>query len=296
MTDVDQRHVAAVRRALGRWSSRPLRDLPWRATRDPWAVLVSEVMLQQTQAARVVEPWERFMARFPTPASCAAAGPGATVRAWDGLGYNRRALFVQRAAAELVTRFGGEVPCDLAALLSLPGVGAYTARAVLVFAFEQPVAVVDTNVGRVLARALAGRPLTPAEAQTMADRLVPRRAPWRHNQAMLDLGARHCTAREPDCAECPLRRVCCWRRRGHDRPDPAVGSAATTRRQSTFAGSQRQGRGRLVAALRRGPIEASAVATAAGWPDEEARADAVAAQLVVEGLARRGRARRLELV
>jgi A/G-specific adenine glycosylase len=215
------------------------------------------------------------------------------VRWWGGLGYNRRALFLHRAACDITDRYGGEVPRDLVALRSLPGVGAYTARAVLVFAFEQPVAVVDTNVGRVLARALAGRPLTVAEAQSLADRLVPRSAPWRHNQAMLDLGALLCRARDPSCDDCPLRRTCRWRAGGRS-PDPAVGSAGTTRRQPPFAGSDRQGRGRLVAALRRGEVSASEVAAAAGWPDDAARADRVAEQLVAEGLARRGGGR-LEL-
>jgi A/G-specific adenine glycosylase len=259
-------------------------------------VLVSEVMLQQTQVSRVVGPWERFLERFPTPATCAAARPGAVVRAWEGLGYNRRALFVHRAAAALVARHDGVVPCDLAALQALPGIGPYTARAVMVFAFERPVAVLDTNVGRVLARAVAARPLSAPEAQALADRLVPRRGAWRHNQALLDVGAAHCTARSFDCTACPLRRTCRWRALGTPQPDPARGSAATSRPQGVFAGSARQGRGRLVAALRRGPLAAAAVATAAGWADDPARASRVADELVAEGMARRGRGGRLELV
>ncbi len=292
---VDDTAVLAARRSVARFSRTHRRDLPWRATRDPWAVLVSEVMLQQTQVTRVVEPWQRFLHRFPSPAACAEASAGEVVRAWDGLGYNRRALFLHRAARDIVARFGGQVPPDLASLRSLPGVGAYTARAVLAFAFERPAAVVDTNVGRVLARALAGRALSPREAQALADRLVPPRAPFAHNQAMLDIGAGCCTARAPRCGACPLRRGCRRALAGHPAPDPASGSAAVSVPQSPFAGSQRQGRGRLVAALRRGPVRPSAIASAAGWHDDPVRAGAVADALVVEGLASRGRGGRLEL-
>lgn len=262
-----------------------LRDLPWRRTRDPWAVLVSETMLQQTQVARVLGPYRAFLDRFPTPAACAAASPGEVVRAWAGLGYNRRALHLHRAAVACVARHGGEVPVTLAELRALPGVGAYTARAVLAFAHEVAVGVVDTNVARVLARAVAGRALRPAEAQGLADRLVPPRRAWRHNQAMLDLGAHHCTARAPACATCPLRRRCRWHVGGCAAPDPAVGSAGTSRPQPAFAGSDRQGRGRLVSALRRAPVPVGALASAAGWPDDPARARRAAEGLVADGLA-----------
>ena len=140
--------LAGWRRAVLSYGRRSLRPLPWRATRDPWAVLVSEFMLQQTQAARVVAPYLAFLDRFPTPAAAAAAGPGAVVGQWAGLGYNRRALSLHRAAQDVTERFGGSVPDDLASLRSLPGVGPYTARAVLAFAFERPVGVVDVNVAR----------------------------------------------------------------------------------------------------------------------------------------------------
>jgi A/G-specific adenine glycosylase len=249
-------------------------------------VLVSEVMLQQTQATRVVEPYRRFLARFSTPSDCAAAGPAEVVRAWDGLGYNRRALFLHRAATAVVERHGGTVPSDLAALRALPGVGAYTGRAVRAFAFELDTGVVDTNVARLLARAVAGRPLRPAEAQAAADGLVPPGRAWAFNQAMLDLGARHCTSRGPECTGCPWRRQCAWATAGWPAPDPAVGSAGTTRPQSRFDGSDRQGRGRLVAALRRGAVERAGLAAAAGWPDDPRRAHAAASALVAEGFAR----------
>ena len=243
-------------------------------------------MLQQTQADRVVDPYRRFVDRFPTPAACAAAGPAEVVRSWEGLGYNRRAVFLHRAATAVVDRHDGQVPADLDSLLALPGIGAYTARAVLVFAFEADVGVVDTNVARLLARAVAGRALRPAEAQQLADRLVPAGRSWDLNQSLFDLGARHCRSRRPDCEACPLRRRCSWAVAGWPAPDPAVGSAATSRPQSRFQGSDRQGRGRLVAALRRGPLAPADLAATAGWPDEEVRARLAADALVADGLAR----------
>lgn len=285
---VDGDELVAFARAVGRLagSGAGLRDLPWRRTRDPWQVLVSEAMLQQTQVARVVEPYRAFVARFPTPAACAAAPLGAVVRAWAGLGYNRRAVNLHRAATAVTEHHGGSLPGDLAGLLALPGVGAYTARAVLAFASEADVGVVDTNVARVLARAVAARPLARPEAQELADRLVPRGRAWRHNQAMLDLGALHCTARSPACATCPVRPRCAWALAGFPVPDPATGSAGTTRPQGAFAGSERQGRGRLVDALRRRTLPEADLAAAAGWPGDPARARRAADALVAEGLAR----------
>ncbi len=258
-----------------------LRAWPWRATRDPWAVLVSEVMLQQTQAPRVVGPYGRFLGRFPTPTACAEASPAEVLRCWAGLGYNRRALALQRAAARIVGEHGGEVPCSLAALEQLPGVGAYTARAVLCFAFGQPVGVVDTNVRRVLQRAWLGRALPPRALQAEADRLVPPERSWAYHQALMDLGARTCTSRRPRCGTCPLAGLCRWRAGGHPEPDPGGGTV----RQGPFEGSDRQGRGRLVAALRRGPVPRGAWAEVAGWPDQPDRVASVVAGLVRDGLA-----------
>jgi A/G-specific adenine glycosylase len=249
-------------------------------------VLVSEVMLQQTQAERVAPRFGPFLSRFPNPAACAAAPAGAVVAAWAGLGYNRRALNLHRSATAVVERHGGLLPDDLGALVALPGVGPYTARAVLAFAFERRAAVVDVNVARVLARAFAGHPLRGRARQDLADDLaaaVPAGRTWAWNQSLVDLGARLCTSRAPACSRCPLAPGrCAWVRAGGPRPDPAAGSA---RRQSPFAGSDRQGRGRLVAALRRGPVGADRLAAAAGWPDDPARAARVAATLVADGLA-----------
>ncbi|MEY2583375.1 MAG: A/G-specific adenine glycosylase, partial [Ilumatobacteraceae bacterium] len=148
------------------WGLPRLRDLPWRRTRDPWAVLVSEVMLQQTQVSRAIPKWQEFMERFGSPSACAAAAVGDVLRLWQGLGYPRRAKNLH-AAAVRITELGA-FPCTLADLLQLPGVGQYTARAVLVFAFEQDAAVVDTNIARVLAR-VAGARLTARQAQEAAD-------------------------------------------------------------------------------------------------------------------------------
>jgi A/G-specific adenine glycosylase len=271
--------------SLGRWGDDTRRDLPWRRTRDPWAVLVSELMLQQTQVARVLPRYEAFLERFPTPAACAAATPGTVVAAWEGLGYNRRAVNLHRAATAMVLEHAGEVPDTLGELLALPGIGPYTARAVLAFAFERDHGVLDTNAARVLARAVAGRRLKPREAQELADALVPAGDAWAWNQSVLDLGATVCVKRRPRCGSCPVAAACAWTSAGHPDPDPADGSAGTSGPQSRFEGSDRQGRGRLVQALRTGPVEVTRVPDAAGWPDDPDRARRVADGLVGEGLA-----------
>ncbi len=278
------RDLARLRRSVLRLAA-DLRPLPWRRSRDPWAVLVSEVMLQQTQAGRVVAPFLAFMERFPTVPSCARADAGDVLVAWAGLGYNRRAVALHRAARTVVERFGGAVPDDLEHLGSLPGLGPYTARAVLAFAFERHVAVVDVNVSRVLARAVAGRPLATRAAQDLADSLVPRGRSWEWNQAIMELGASLCTARAPRCDSCPLRSRCRWAAAGCPPPDPA----GPRTHQAAFGGSDRQGRGRLVAALRRGPVRPSEVAAACGWPEDPSRARQVADGLVADGLSRLAR-------
>ena len=205
---------------LLRWYEREARDLPWRRTRDPWAILVSEVMLQQTQAARVVPYYERFLARFPDPAACAAAPASSVLRAWSGLGYNRRALALHRAAG-VVAREGW--PDDLS---SLPGVGPYTAAAVASFAFGASVLAVDVNVRRVLSR----RGLEIAEPSPQL------------NQALMELGATVCTARAPRCDVCPLAEGC-------GGPDA---TAPRGRARPRFEDTDRFVRGRVVAALAEG--------------------------------------------
>ena len=261
------------------WGIPRLRDLPWRRTRDPWAILVSELMLQQTQVARVLPKYLDFLSLYPTPAACAAVSSGDIVRAWAGLGYNRRALNLHRAAGAVVE--AGTFPSTLAGLLALPGVGPYTARAILVFAFESDVAVVDTNIARVLAR-LQGRSLAAPEVQRLADDLVPEGDGWAWNQVLMELGATTCTARSWACNRCPLAVPCAWA--GGDAVDPAIGSAGVSGGQSRFAGSNRQGRGRLVDALRTGSVPTVSLAKVIGWPDDRARAERVVATLLADGL------------
>ncbi|MEX0592537.1 MAG: A/G-specific adenine glycosylase [Nitriliruptoraceae bacterium] len=271
--------------ALLSWGTRELRDLPWRATRDPWAILVAESMLQQTQVDRVVGPYHAFLARFPTAAECAGVPVAEVIRYWAGLGYNRRAVRLHGAATAVMARHGGAVPGDLDELLALPGVGSYTARAILAFAFEADHGVVDTNAGRVMARAVAGRRLTAAEAQRLADSVVPRGQAWLWNQTVLDLGATVCRSADPSCNRCPVAPHCCWAAAGHPSPDPAVGGAASPRRQATFEGSDRQVRGRLIAALRQQPIPYGDVARVAGVPADPTRAHRLADALAAEGMA-----------
>jgi A/G-specific adenine glycosylase len=255
-------------------------------------------MAQQTGVDRVVPYWHAFVARFPTPAACAAAPAGEVVRLWSGLGYNRRAVNLHRCAVAVAERHDGALPDDLDALLALPGVGPYTARAVLAFAFERPVGVVDTNVGRVLAR-WEYRSLRPADAQALADSLVgtARRTgrtaspgggaepAWLWNQAVMELGGTVCRRRRPDCGACPVRQWCRWAAAGLSSPDPADGSAGVSTGQPRFQGSDRQGRGRLVEALCRGPVAVTDVATVMGWPDDPARADRVVVGMLADGLA-----------
>jgi A/G-specific adenine glycosylase len=260
------------------WGVPRLRDLPWRRTRDAWSVLVSEVMLQQTQVARVIPKWHAFMEAFPTPAACARVPLGDVLRLWQGLGYPRRARNLQAAAKVVVADHGGVLPGGLGELLALPGVGPYTARAVIAFAHEGDAAVVDTNIARVYARHV-GRRLTAREVQAAADESLVVGEGWAWNQALMDLGATVCTARAPRCAECPLRPGCAWRGEG---PDPAEGSAGVSGRQTRFDGSDRQARGRLLAALGRGPVRAGDAPTAmAVEPDRAAR---LVADLRTEGL------------
>ena len=226
------------------WITPRLRQLPWRDTREPWHVLVSEVMLQQTGVSRALPKWEMFIDAFPTPQQCADAPLGDVLRLWQGLGYPRRAKNLQAAAGVIVAQHNGVVPNTLDELLALPGVGPYTARALLAFAFEDDAAVVDTNIARVLAR-FHGRTLKARDAQKLADDWVPQGEAWLWNQALMDLGATVCRP-QPMCDECPLNKQCSWRGNG---TDPSVGSAGVSVAQAKFAGSDRQARGRLIKQL-----------------------------------------------
>jgi len=218
------------------------------------------------------------MSAYATPLQCANAALGDVLELWLGLGYPRRARNLHLAAQQVCAL--GEFPRTLDGLLALPGVGAYTARAVMAFAFELDAAVVDTNVARVYAR-VGGLSLTARQVQVAADSALPSGLSWEWNQCLMDLGAVLCRPLNPDCDSCPLAARCAWRGRGDD---PAIGSAGVSTRQSRFAGSDRQGRGRLMKALVDGPVPAHRLAHTMGWPDQGERAGRVAATLVADGL------------
>ncbi|MEO7129763.1 MAG: A/G-specific adenine glycosylase [Dermatophilaceae bacterium] len=234
-----------------RWYAREGRDLPWRAADcSPWGIYLSEVMAQQTPLSRVEPIWREWMERWPTPAALAAAAPGAAVRAWGRLGYPRRALRLHEAATILVDQHSGEVPDTPEELLALPGVGAYTAAAVACFAFGLPEVVVDTNVRRVLARAVEGKAypglaLTRAETQLATDAMPAERHTanvW--NVAVMELGALVCLARGPRCGECPITDLCAWNVAGR----PAYEGPART--GQAWHGTDRQVRGEVLQRLR----------------------------------------------
>jgi len=240
-------------------------------------------MLQQTQSARVIEPWTRFMERFPTPRSCADASLAEVLTSWRGLGYHRRAKALHDTARMLRDEFDGVVPGSVAALRTLPGVGEYTANAVASFAYGEPVAVLDTNVGRVLARAIVNRRLRPTEARALAADVLPRTNVASFNQSMIDLGAQFCRS-TPRCHQCPLASHCAWRHGGG--VDPAPLSAGVSRAQLRFEGSNRQLRGRVLNALRDGPHSRQQLSESFAGV-EAGRRDEVLASLVRDGLVTR---------
>lgn len=270
------------------WFGENARDLPWRRPGfGAWGTLVSEFMLQQTPVARVVPRLEEWLARWPTPAALAAEPAGEAVRAWQNLGYPRRALRLHACAAAIVERHGGIVPDDVDALLALPGVGDYTARAVAAFAYGRRHPVVDTNIRRVIARAVAGQaePGPPSARRDLAamSALLPaeERKAQRFNAGMMELGAVVCTARAPRCDACPLAGVCAWRAAG--RPDYEGPRRAVQRR---YEGSDRQARGRILRALRaaRHPLALADLEHASADPAQFERA---LAGLIADGLVAR---------
>ena len=266
------------------WYEANARDLPWRAPgASPWSILVSEIMLQQTPVVRVLPAWRAWMERWPTPAHLAEDSPGEAVRMWNRLGYPRRALRLHACATAITGEHGGVVPDDHATLLSLPGVGAYTAAAVASFAFGQRHAILDTNVRRVLARAETGieyPPKTQTKAEvTLAESLLPPEpsvaARW--GVAVMELGALVCTARSPACADCPIAVQCAWTAAGR----PAY--SGPPRRGQTYAGTDRQARGRLLAVLRDSAGPVAKPALDAVWDDGVQRERALDG-LVADGL------------
>lgn len=266
------------------WYDEHARDLPWRRPEaTPWAILVSEFMLQQTPVERVRGPWQAWLDRWPTPEALAAATPGDAVRAWGRLGYPRRALRLHQAATVITERFGGAVPSSVAELRTLPGVGSYTAAAIASFAYGRRELVLDTNVRRVLSRVVLGTELPPATPTRVefaaADRLAPRdpQRAARWAVASMELGALVCRARTPRCSSCPIRDLCAWRLAG----SPAL--ARPSRRAQAYAGTDRQCRGALLAVLRSNdqPVGSSGLAQA--WADAPQRARALQS-LLADGL------------
>jgi A/G-specific adenine glycosylase len=243
------------------WYARHRRDLPWRAT-SPWGVLVSEFMLQQTPVARVLPVWTQWLTRWPNPADLAAASRAEVIGAWGRLGYPRRALRLHASAVRIAEVHDGRVPADYDLLRALPGVGDYTAAAVLAFAFGERIAVIDVNVARVLRRSVLGTdtPAPPTALRVLATDLLPREraraARW--SAAVMELGALVCTARNPSCDRCPLRQRCAW--------VDAGATTASPRARASYAGSDRQARGAVLAALRSahdGRVNRADLA----WPD-----------------------------
>lgn len=277
--------ASALHQRILSWYAHEARNLPWRETgTSPWAVLVSEVMLQQTPVVRVEPIWRQWMARWPTPASLAASAPGDAVHAWGRLGYPRRALRLHAAAVAMVRHHGGCVPDTVPDLLALPGVGAYTAAAVSAFAFGRRTTVVDTNVRRVLARVVDGvaqaAPTLSRAEMDLATSLVPAAASdartW--NAAVMEVGAIVCLARSPRCQDCPVQDLCGWQQAGR----PAY--EGPTRRRQSWHGTDRQCRGAILAALRasREPVTTGAVDAA--WSADDAQRDRCLNSLITDGL------------
>ncbi len=254
--------LPGMRAAVLAWYAARGRDLAFRGTSDPYAILVAEAMAQQTQAARAADYWARFLVEFPTVQALAEATPAAVIRAWRGLGYNRRALALRDAAVAIVRDHGGRVPSDVAALERLPGVGPYTARAVAALAFGRSVGAVDVNVRRVLSRVVGGSigALAPRRLQEVADAIVPGDAPGTWTHALMDIGASLCRLRAPRCEACPAQRWC-----RHARSGGAGERAATPARgprsdghgareaPAAFETTSRWLRGRILDLLRDAP-------------------------------------------
>jgi A/G-specific adenine glycosylase len=268
---------AEIQAALLAWFAECGRDLPWRRTRDPYHILVSEIMLQQTQVDRVLPKYRAFLEAFPTLEVLASAPTAEVIRAWSGLGYNRRAVNMQRSARAVLEEHGGQFPRDIATLLRLPGIGPYTAGAIACFAFEQDVAFIDTNIRRVVRRLFVGpgERAATGEAQLLAtaQAAIPPGRGWAWNQAIMELGALICTAATPACWRCPLQAHCrdyAARRRADEQMfDAAMAAPEATpprprrvaeRREAAFGGSNRFYRGRIVETLRQvAPGEALAL-------------------------------------
>ncbi len=288
----DLSHLPTIRHTLLDWYATEARDLPWRRTRDPYAILVSELMLQQTQVDRVIPKWEAWLAAFPTVQTLAEAPTGEVIRLWAGLGYNRRAVNLQKAAQMLVAQGGGRVPDDVAELRALPGIGPYTAGAVAAFAHNRPVAMVDVNIRRLLHRLFVGAEvpnfrITEAETWSLARAAVPpgRSADW--HQSLMDVGATICRPR-PLCDRCPVRA---WCRAAPEFAALPPDAPRPTRSQGKWEGSNRQYRGRVLRVLAALPTGEGMPLAALGpvvRPDYTATGHADWLRTIVAALARDG--------
>ncbi|MBA2472177.1 MAG: A/G-specific adenine glycosylase [Pseudonocardiales bacterium] len=264
------------------WFDAHARQLPWREPgTTPWGVLVSEVMLQQTPVHRVAGVWTAWLARWPAPSSLAAETPGTALRAWGKLGYPRRALRLHAAATLIATQHDDVVPADVEVLLAMPGIGAYTARAVAAFGYGRRVPVVDTNVRRVVARAMhgvaeAGPPSTSRDLSDV-DGVLPETGAARFCAALMELGAVVCTAGRPRCADCPVAGECAWVRAGQ------AAATAPRRPSQRFAGTDRQVRGLLLDVLRAAADPVPRVRLDAVWRDVAQR-DRCLGSLLIDGL------------
>jgi A/G-specific adenine glycosylase len=284
MADIVPEDAAVIdSRQLSRWYEHAQRDLPWRRPGvAPWQIVVSEFMLQQTPVARVEPIWLAWVARWPTPSATAAASAADVLRAWGKLGYPRRAKRLHECATVIAELYDDVVPSDVETLLTLPGIGAYTARAVACFAYQQRVPVVDTNVRRVVARAVHGRPdaaasFSPRDLDDV-EALLPNDADApRFSVALMELGATVCTARTPRCGLCPLG-ACAWRSSGY----PAATSPA--RRVQKYAGTDRQVRGRLLDVLRGNDSPVTRAQLDVAWLTDTAQRDRALESLLVDGL------------
>jgi A/G-specific adenine glycosylase len=282
----DERRRAGIPPRIVAWFEQNARALPWRrAGFSAWGVLVSEIMLQQTPVARVIPRLEQWLTRWPTPDALAADSPAEAVRAWQSLGYPRRALALHAAAVAISERHAGVVPDDVDALLALPGIGDYTARAVAAFAYGKPVPVVDVNTRRVLARAVHGQGAA-GPARTRADlaamqTLLPSDPAVAQavNAGAMELGQTVCVARSPRCDACPIADLCAWRAAGY----PAYTGPAAPK-QARYEGSDRQVRGIILRALRHSDEPVPAEAIELLWPDAVQRERALAG-LLRDGLA-----------
>lgn len=298
-------HVQQIQRSLLHWYATEQRDLPWRSTTDPYAILVSEIMLQQTQVDRVLPKYQQFLAAFPTLADLAAASPAEVISVWVPLGYNMRAVRLQSIARQVCTEYGGHIPDTIEELLKLKGIGRYTAGAIACFAYHKQVATVDTNIRRVLHRLFLGLEYPEAKANdkemlSLAEQVLPKDEAYNWNQALMDLGARICTSTTPRCSLCPSQETCqAYRDMSQHSLFPSgavlrqlrkVAEKKSTYHSKPFTSTNRYFRGRIVDVLRSLPATERLPLTLLGpkIKPEFSLEDLPWLQGIVEGLAKDG--------